>query len=297
MDLYTAIRAINSEKNLEKSMAKGDMTIPNFSGGVYFPSWVDGVRNDLGAHLGVSGIPLDFIIRAIMDPDAFINYTQRLQIEAAHVGDHFQRDNVELFKLLQSTMDHNNNSGGCPHIKGFERTQDSRDACIALTQHYGAGGERKKQIEMAKATLKAIYYQYESILTFNNFSTKLSDSFHVLETGLEGYTETQKVDALIELIHNKDNGLLMHVDTIRSTISDSYTCAVQLLCNMVVKIFPQAHQQAGGCKRRQRVGGLVTDGGNKCSQNVRGGRGYGGGHQGRGQGRGRGRGCGRGGGR
>ena len=75
MDLYTAIRAIYSEKNLEKSMAKGDMTIPNFSGGVYFPCWVDGVRNDLGAHLGVSGIPLDFIIRAIMDPDAFINYT------------------------------------------------------------------------------------------------------------------------------------------------------------------------------------------------------------------------------
>ena len=147
---------------------------------------------------------------------------------------------------------------------------------------------------MAKATLKAIHYQDESILTFNNFSTKLSDSFHVLETGLEGYTETQEVDALIELIHNKDNGLLMHVDTIRSTISDSYTCAVQLLCNMVVKIFSQAHKQAGGCKRRQRVSGLGADCGNKYNQNGRGGRGYGGGCQGGGRGRGRGRGGGRG---
>ena len=214
-----------------------------------------------------------------MAPDAFINDTERLRFEAAHAGDHFQRDNVELFKLLQSTMDHNNNSIGCPHIKGFERTQDSRDACIALTQHYGAGGERKKQIEMAKATLKDIHYQDDSIFTFDNLSTMLSDSFHVLGAGLEGYTETQEVDALIELIHNKDNQLLMYIETICSTMFDNYTGAVQLLCNMVVNIFPQAHQQAGGCKRRQRVSGLGTDGGNKYSQNGRGGRGYGGGRQ------------------
>ena len=65
----------------------------------------------------------------------------------------------------------------------------------------------------------------------------LSDSFHVLGAGLEGYTETQEVDALIELIHNKDNQLLMYIETICSTMSYNYTGAVQLLCNMVVKHF------------------------------------------------------------
>ena len=132
---------------------------------------------------------------------------------------------------------------------------------------------------MAKATLKALHYQDESIFTFENFSTNLSDSFHVLETGLEGYTETQKVDAFIERVHNKDNRLLMHIETIRSTMSGNYTGAVQLLCSMVVKIFPKAHQQAGGRKQRQRVSGIGTDGGNKYSRNGRGGRGYGGGCQ------------------
>ena len=92
---------------------------------------------------------------------------------------------------------------------------------------------------MAKATIKALHYWDESIFTFKNFSTKLSDSFHVLETGLEGYTETQKVDALIELIHNKDNRLLMHIETIRFTMSNNYNGVVQLLCNKVVKISPQ----------------------------------------------------------
>ena len=87
--------------------------------------------------------------------------------------------------------------------------------------------------------------------------------FHVLETGLEGYTGTQKVNALIERIHNKDNRLLMHVETIRFTMSDNYTGAVQLLCNIIVKIFPQAHQQAGGRKLRQLVSGLGADGGKK----------------------------------
>ena len=150
------------------------------------------------------------------------------------------------------------------------------------------------RIEMAKATLKDLHYLDESIFTFKNFSTKLSDLFHVLETDLEGYTETQKVDDIIDRIHNKDNRLLMQVETIRSTMSDKYTGAVQLLFNMVVKIFPQAHQQARVRKRRQRVSGLGTYGGNKYSWNGRGGRGYGGGLQGGDLGRGRGRGGGRG---
>ena len=140
-----------------------------------------------------------------MAPDDFINDTERLRFEAAHVGDHFQCDNVEVFKLLQSTMDRNNNLSGWPHIKHFEHNQDGCEAWIALTQHYRAGVEQKKRIEMAKATIKALHYQDESIFTFKNFSTKLSDSFHVLETGLEEYNETQKVDALIKRIHNKDN--------------------------------------------------------------------------------------------
>ena len=116
------------------------------------------MRNDLGARIGVSGIPLDYIIRAIMSPNAFINDTERLCSEADHVGDHFQRDNVEFFKLLQSTMDRNNNFSGWPHIKCFGRTQDGSEAWIALTQPYSAGGEHKKRIKMAKATLKVLHY-------------------------------------------------------------------------------------------------------------------------------------------
>ena len=127
-------------------------------------------------------------------------------------------------------MDRNNNSSGWPHIKHFERTQDSREAWITLTQHYGADREKKKRIEMAKATLKALHYRDESIFTFKNISTKLSDLFHVLETGLEGYTNTQKVHAPIEPIRNKDNRLLMHFETIFShDIRQLYWCSTVAL--------------------------------------------------------------------
>ena len=44
-------------------------------------------------------------------------------------------DNVEFLKLLQSTMDRNNNLSGWPHIKRLEHTQDVREAWIAITQH------------------------------------------------------------------------------------------------------------------------------------------------------------------
>ena len=103
---------MDSEKDLNKSTSKDDIKILKFSGGVDFPRWVDDVCNALGARIGVYGIPLNYIIRAIIAPDDFINNTERLRLEAAHVGDHFQRDNVEVFNLLQSMMDRNNNSSG-----------------------------------------------------------------------------------------------------------------------------------------------------------------------------------------
>ena len=98
--LQTAICAMDAEKGLKDTMDKDDITIPKFSGGVDFPRWVDDERNALGDRIGVSGIPLDYIIRAIMAPDAFINNTERLRFKAAHVCDHFQHDNVEVYKLL-----------------------------------------------------------------------------------------------------------------------------------------------------------------------------------------------------
>ena len=133
MALQTAICAMDSEKDLNKSTSKDDIKILKFSGGVDFPRWVEDVRNALGACIGVSGIILDYITRAIMDPDAFINDTERFRFGAAHVGYHFQRDNVEVSKLLQYTTDRKNNLSGWPHTKRFERTKDGRETWIALT--------------------------------------------------------------------------------------------------------------------------------------------------------------------
>ena len=86
--LQTAISAMDTKKYLKESTTKDGITTPKFLGGVDFPCWVDDVRNALGARIGVSGITLDYIIRAIKAPDDFINDTKRLCFVAAHVGDH-----------------------------------------------------------------------------------------------------------------------------------------------------------------------------------------------------------------
>ena len=97
MDLQTMIHTMHAKKDLMESTYRGDIEIPKFSGGVYFPCWVDDICNALRARIVVSGIPLDYIIQAIMAPGDFINDTERVHFDTAHVGDHFQRDNVELF--------------------------------------------------------------------------------------------------------------------------------------------------------------------------------------------------------
>ena len=62
LSLQTAIRAMDAKKDLKESTAKDDIMIPKYLRRVDFPCWVDDVSNVLGARIGVSGVPLDYII-------------------------------------------------------------------------------------------------------------------------------------------------------------------------------------------------------------------------------------------
>ena len=155
---------------------------------------------------------------------------------------------------------------------------------LALVHHYGASGEQKKRVEMAKMTIKNLHYRDESVFPFENFSTQLTEALYILELAEEGYTENQKVDMILKRNQNKDPRWITHVETVQSTKENDYPGAVKLLQNMAVQLFPEAHLQRSRGDRRfnkrniNALGG--RDGQGELGRN-------GGGHSGR-DGRGRG---------
>ena len=239
---------------------------------------MDDTRNALGARMGVLGIPLDHITRPEVVPAAFENPREQLMYEVALAGPNFIRDNATVFSLLQSSMDKKDKQSGISHIKPFERAQNGRDAWLALVHHYGADGEQKNRVEMAKMTIKNFHYHDESVLPFENFTTQLTEALHILELAEEGYTENQKVDMILKKNQNKDPRWIMHVETVRSTKANDYPGAVQLLHNMAVQLFPEAHLQSsrGGRRFNKRninaLGGCDGQGKRGCNGGGRGGR-------------------------
>ena len=167
--------------------------------------------------MGVLGIPVDYITRPEVVPEAFANPREQLIYEGDLAGPNFIRDNATVFSLSQSSMDKKDKQSGIAHIKPFERAQNRRAAWIAFVHHYGAGGDQKKRVEMANTTIKNMHYCNESVFPFENFSTQLTETLYILELAEEGYMENQKVDMILKRKKNKDPRWIMNVETFWST--------------------------------------------------------------------------------
>jgi hypothetical protein len=151
--LLESIQNMDSEKEIKDTKARNDIPILIFTSGVDFPRWMDDFRNALGARVGASGVTLNYVIRPEATPETFIDNRERLIYETTHGGNFYCRDNAEVYKTLQAALDAEDKTSGWPYVKPFERAQDGRAAWLALVQHYGAGGEEKKLVELvAKAT-------------------------------------------------------------------------------------------------------------------------------------------------
>ena len=164
--LVASMDAMRADTDFKEVSAKEDIKVPVFVSGSEFPRWMDDTRNALGSRMGVSGIPLDHITRPEVVPAAYANPREQLMYEAALAGPNFIRDNATFFSLLQSSMDKKDKQSGIAHIKPFERAQNRRDVWLALIHPYGAGGEQKKRVEMAKMTIKNLHYRDESVFPF-----------------------------------------------------------------------------------------------------------------------------------
>ena len=173
--------AMRADEDFKEVLAKEDIKVPVFVSGSDFPRWMDDTQNALGACMGVLGIPVDYITRPEVVPEVFAHPREQLMYEGALAGPNLIRDNDTLFFLLQSSMDKKDKQSGIAHIKPYERAQNGRAAWLSLVHHYGAGGEQKKRVEMAKMTIKNLHYRDESVFPFENFSTLLTEALYILK--------------------------------------------------------------------------------------------------------------------
>ena len=95
----------------------------------------------------------------------------------------------------------------------FDKKQDFRGAWLAVGDCFNGPGELSKRVNLAKATLKSVFYKSESAFPFEKCSSKVVTAMAVLDKDPdEKMSEKQKVEFLQNTIKPSDNKLLTHVE-------------------------------------------------------------------------------------
>ena len=247
-------------------------------------SWEIVFINYLAGIYGVSGVPLNYVIRKdLPGGHAIITESERLVRAAPLTGRIFQSDTQKVYRILKGVTV---GTDAWEWIKSYDSNQDGRLAFKALREHYDGPGEIDKRISLARTQIKELFYKNEQTFSFEKFVTKLNGAFQMLAECHEDLTEKNKVDHMITAMSQCTNSAITAATTtilMNPEMRNNFLVAANKMTEVIANIFPalQLHRrgrnvafvQTGRGRGRGRGGG-------------RGGRGPSG--QGRGGGRGRG---------
>ena len=126
-----------------------------------------------------------------------MNQRERALYQFPLNGRHFIDDNNTVYRLLCDLLIR---TPSYVWVEQYDRSQNGRDAWMALVEHYEGGGQRKKRKSSALATLRFLHYKNESVFSFEDFSRKVVRAYRDLEGTEEAYTPYNKVQTLLTKI-------------------------------------------------------------------------------------------------
>ncbi len=150
---------------------------------------------------GTGKIPLNYVIRPVVNPDPTATYeseSERSVAMAPLAGPEFDRDNAKVYGILkQLCVD----GPGRTYILPFDKARNGRAAFLALRAHYEQDSFRNRSKKDAYDLLQAIHYTGEKRgFTFEKFVQKHNEAFLELERQGEPVYEEKKVRDFLDRI-------------------------------------------------------------------------------------------------
>jgi hypothetical protein len=271
------------------------MKVSKIKTGLEWYDWKEKFENYLMMIKGVSGAPLDYVIRKEMpagwDPvrDA-TNEHEKLKYQLSLTGPAFAMDTKTVYKKLRElTL----GEEAYTWIKTEESSMNGRRAWLRLTDHFESEQWVGRRVNEAEKIIKDSVYTNEYTFAFERMTALLNSSYVILEKNDQPYSDRTRVKNLataIQMPHNMDIRVAKRY--MLDNYSDDWLGAINYMGNVVAELFPLTRKNTGhkrgGYNRhisesntRARHGGGRDDGRGR-------GRGHGRGRfeQGRGRGRG-----------
>ena len=194
-DAVTAFKAETNEQDIKSDVRPPPKFKPE--------DWVEyenRLTNYLGTLKGVTGIPLNYVIRDEDDPDRddeSIIYQARLD------GNTFKSDSERVFTIIHSTMV---GTDGYEWMKSTIRYKDGRRSMLALRHHYDGNDQKEKRVQAARSRINSLHYRNEHAFSFELYSTKMKAAFIDLERyDHPGPTMKERINIFLNGIHSTNS--------------------------------------------------------------------------------------------
>ena len=228
------------QKNSEDNVDKPEL----FS----YDKWVDWQERIItylkGTKNVTKNIPLYYVIRPNDEPDDPTD-EERIIFNASLEGAAFRVDNNTVHQILTELT---NGTDADQWIKEHRRTQNGREAWMALCNHYDGPAEGDKRVTVARHDLKTLHYKNESSFSFEKYSTKMRKAYTILKQYKQPRSEKEQVELLIDNINTNDTRLITVIGICRDSHSTSFEEACTYLSSQIAILFPQHQPNAFGRK-------------------------------------------------
>jgi hypothetical protein len=221
---------------------------PKFDPDTYV-TWERTFENYLDALKGKSKIPLSYIIRpAGVDPATATSDYQRMIWQAPHAGYAFEEDNREVYRIYKDLMI------GTDGWTWFHRAPegDGRSAHILIVEHYRGTAETARRAAEAEARLAKLFYAGEKpLFNFEKYITRLRECFELLDDNDQGFSEAQKVNALVRGITSTHPRIVTLSTNILTTHPTDFEGASAVMASAISRLFPAGNPPNDGRAKRQ----------------------------------------------
>jgi hypothetical protein len=167
-----------------------------------WPTFYDSLLNALTIVPGVNGVPIVYLLRELVNPHPYEEYTDynAKAIACAPLsGPFFEADTRQLHQIIQTLVQ---GESAEAWIKRLAKFQCGRRDVQALVKHYAGEGNSTRRIADAERLKDGLHYSNEKSLPFSSFLDRLQRMFTIFDEEKEEMTENAKVRFLLKKTQN-----------------------------------------------------------------------------------------------
>ena len=121
----------------------------------------------------------------------------------------------------------------------------SLEAMLAFQNHYVGKSEGERGKQVVKDDLKRLFYRNKTTFYFENYLTKINQTFNMLENCNVPLYEEDKVKQLLDHINFPNKYLKTEVNIFRSSHSASFETALTYISTVISHLFPATQPSSG----------------------------------------------------